>query len=160
MVPSFLPLSLMPSLVSASSTLWLSLFLMKPLSMWTAITWSWLRALLSRAVQTVESTPPLSSTWGNIKTTSAHSELLCRQISMDLWVIAPPTHTNLTAVMFWNPLQTKPPAVSLTPWTSVRCIFFFLRTRLSHTCNHILNVYLCFSLFFEEYVRKLVVDAH
>lgn len=38
--------------------------------------------------------------------------------------------------------------------------FFFLRTRLSHTCNHILNVYLCFSLFFEEYVRKLVVDAH
>lgn len=62
---SLRPFSLIPSLVRASSTLRLSLFLMKPLSMWTAMTWSWFRALFRRAVHTVESTPPLSRTCGN-----------------------------------------------------------------------------------------------
>ena len=55
------PLTLRPKALRDSSTLALSFFLMKPLSTWTAITWSSFSALCSSAAQTVESTPPLSS---------------------------------------------------------------------------------------------------
>lgn len=61
---SVVPLTWIPSFFSASSTDWLSLLRINPLSICTAITWSRFKARFRRAVQTVESTPPLSKTWG------------------------------------------------------------------------------------------------
>ena len=57
------PLRWRPRALSDSSTLRLSFCLMKPLSTWSAMTWSGCRARCSSAAQTVESTPPLSSIW-------------------------------------------------------------------------------------------------
>lgn len=56
------PLTWIPSFLRASSTDWLSLLRINPLSICTAITWSWFKARFRRAVHTVESTPPLSKT--------------------------------------------------------------------------------------------------
>ena len=60
-IPS--PCGVIPIHCKDSSTTSLSLFLKKPLSMRTAIMLSGPRALLSRAVQTVLSTPPLTRDW-------------------------------------------------------------------------------------------------
>ena len=58
-----LPLTERPSLRRLLSTRLTSLFLRKPLSMWIGTSWSGPNARVNKAAHTVESTPPLKSTW-------------------------------------------------------------------------------------------------
>ena len=74
------PLRWRPRAFSDSSTLRLSSCLMKPLSTWSAITWSGCRARCSSAAQTDESTPPLTIIY-----------LLQQRHSQNLYLEGPPT---------------------------------------------------------------------